>query len=138
MSASLALQRALRTRLVETPAVVALVPADHVLDRNQRPAPDPSIILGEAQELDGDDSIERRMVRVYHTVHVWRQERSLEGVTAIMGAVRTAVLAGRLALSAGFHCIDLRVASMRAMRDPDGEASHGVITLEACIQELDT
>lgn len=138
MSAALALQIALRARLLETPEVIDLVPAEHILDRNQRPNPDPSIILGEAQEMDDDDSLDRRLVRVYHTLHVWRQEASLEGVTAIMAAVRTAALAGRLALSPGFHCIDLRVASSRAMRDPDGETSHGVLTLEARIQEVET
>lgn len=137
MSAAIALQIALRERLLATPAVIDLVPAEHILDRNQRPNPDPSIILGEAQELDDDDSLDRRLVRIYHTAHVWRQEPSLEGVTAIMGAVRTAALAGRLALSPGFHCIDLRVASSRAMRDPDGETSHGIMTLEARIQEVE-
>ncbi|PJN95295.1 DUF3168 domain-containing protein [Amaricoccus sp. HAR-UPW-R2A-40] len=138
MSAALALQIALRERLLATPAVIDLVPAEHILDRNQRPNPDPSIILGEAQELDDDDSLDRRLVRIYHTFHVWRQEPSLEGVTAIMAAARTAALAGRLALSPGFHCVDLRVASSRAMRDPDGETSHGVMTLEARIQEVET
>lgn len=137
MSAALALQIALRARLLETPEVIDLVPAEHILDRNQRPNPDPSIILGEAQELDDDDSLDRRIVRVYHTLHVWRQEASLEGTTGILGAVRHAALAGRLALPAGFHCIDLRVASSRAMRDPDGETSHGIMTLEARVQEVD-
>lgn len=135
MSAALALQRALRSRLVATPAVTALVPATAILDRNQRPAPSPSIVLGEAQEVDEESDLMRRRVRVYHTAHVWKREPSLEGVTAICGAIRAAVHAGRLLLETGLHCADVRVSGMRTMRDPDGETSHGVVTIEAIVEE---
>ncbi|HCO54687.1 MAG TPA: DUF3168 domain-containing protein, partial [Pelagibacterium sp.] len=55
MSAALAMQKALRDRLIGTVAVTDLVPATSILDRNARPTPDPSIIIGEGQELPGDD-----------------------------------------------------------------------------------
>lgn len=135
MSAALALQRALRGRLTTAPAVAALVPASAVLDRHERPAPSPSIILGEAQELDAESDLQRRQLRVFHTVHVWKREPSLEGVTMIMGAMRQALHDGRLTLGDGLHLVDLRVAGCRALRDPDGETSHGVVTVEALIQE---
>ncbi|WP_035026600.1 DUF3168 domain-containing protein [Gemmobacter nectariphilus] len=131
-----AVQVAIRARLVATPAVVALVPAASILDRNQRPAPSPSIVLGESQAVDEGDSIARNRARVYHTLHVWKREPSLEGVKVICAAIRMAIHAGRLDLGAGFHCADVRVSSMRQMRDPDGETSHGVVTVEALVEEL--
>lgn len=135
MSAALALQRALRTRLVATPAVTDLVPATAILDRNERPAPSPSIVLGEAQEVDAGTDLMRRQVRVIHTAHVWKRETSLEGTAAICGAIRSAVNSGRLVLDAGLHCADVRVTGIRTMRDPDGATSHGVVTVDALIEE---
>ena len=135
MSATLAAQKAIRARLAGTPAVTALVPAGSILDRNKRPAPVPSIIIGEAQEIDEGEDIARRRVRVVHTAHVWTREAGLVEVNAIMGAMRAA-LADRLVLEAGFHCIDAYVASARALRDPDGETGHGVVTIEVMVQEV--
>ena len=45
MNVDLETQKAIRARLISTSAVTALVPANHILDVNQRPAPDPSIIV---------------------------------------------------------------------------------------------
>jgi hypothetical protein len=125
MSADLAFQIALRARLTGTPAVTDLVPAASILDRHQRPVPMPSIVLGETQLVDEGTSLKRRHLRLYHILHVWRREPSLEGVKGISAVVRAAVHAGRLDLGSGLHCADLRVSSIRHLRDPDGETSHG-------------
>lgn len=135
MSAALVLQRALRARLIATPSVTGLVPAGSILDSHQRPAPDPSILLGEDQEVE-DGGLERRRVRVFATLHLWRREPSLEGVKAIAGAVRAALQAGRLVLEPGWSCADCAVAGARFLRDPDGETSHGVVTVSALLEEL--
>lgn len=132
MSADLALQKAVRARLAATAAVTALVPAAAILDRHARPAPDPSIIMGEGQTVEGGD-IARKMQRVYFDLHVWKKEPSTAGAKAIAGAIRTALHAGRLTLDTGFHCGDCRVSSMRFLRDPDGETSHGIVTVETLI-----
>ncbi|WP_241691082.1 DUF3168 domain-containing protein [Roseovarius sp. A46] len=134
VSAALALQKAIRARLVATPAVTDLVPATAILDRNQRPAPSPSIILGEAQEVDEGDSLSRKRTRIFHTIHVWKQEASLAGATAINGAIRAA-LHERPTLGPAFHLADLKIASARAVRDPDGATSHGIVTVEALVLE---
>lgn len=136
MTAEIALQKALRLCLAGTPAVASLVPATSMLDRNERPAPDPSIILGEAQSIDEGTSIARKLVRIYLDLHIWKKERSTAGVKAIAGAVRSAIHAGRPALEAGFHCVDCRVSSQRFLRDPGGEFSHGVVTIDALVQEV--
>lgn len=135
MSADLAVQKAIRARLVGTPAVSSLVPAAAILDTNQRPAPNTCITLGEGQTLPGED-IARKVQRVFMDLHVWKREPSLAGAKAIAGAVRTAIHAGRFTLDAGFHCGDCRVSNMRFMRDPDGETSHGIVTVETLVTEV--
>lgn len=138
MSVDLEVQKALRARLIATGAVTALVPALHILDTNQRPAPIPSIILGESQAVDEGTSLRRAHTRVHHTVHVWTREASTQGCKAICGEIRRAIHAGRLALPAGLACADQLVSSMRFLRDPDGEHSHGVVTVEVLVSETAT
>ncbi|MDM8167154.1 DUF3168 domain-containing protein [Roseovarius sp.] len=136
MSVDLAVQKAIRARLVATPAVTDLVPASSILDRNARPAPRPGIVIGDAQVIDEGRSIARTRSRVYHTVHVWKTEPSREGVKEIMAAIRAAIRTGRLDLGPGYHCADWRVSSMRALSDPDGESSHGVMTIDCLVEEV--
>lgn len=136
MSADLAVQKAIRDRLVAMAAVTALVPAAAILDRHARPAPDPSIIIGEGQTLEGGD-IARRVQRVVLDLHVWKREPGLAGVKAIAGAIRAAINSAnwRLFLDAPWHCGDCRVTHMRYLRDPDGETAHGVVTVETLVAE---
>jgi len=125
-------QRAIRARLIGATIVTDLVPASSIFDRHERPVLSPSIILGETQAVDEGTSMERAHVRIYHTIHVWKREPSLEGVKVICGAIRNALHAGRLAL-VHYHAADCKVASIRSMRDPDGEHSHAVITVEVLV-----
>lgn len=133
MSADHAVQTAIRLRLVATPAVVALVPAASILDRNARPAPDPSIILGEGQAID-EGRIDRKAQRIFATLHLWKKEPGLVGVKQIAGAIRTAIHAERLVVN-GYHCGDSFVSDARFMRDPDGETAHGVVSVETLVSE---
>lgn len=135
MSADLALQKAIRARLVATSAVVAHVPAASILDVNQRPAPNPSIIIGEGMAMEGD-RIDRRDQRVILDLHVWEKEPSLAGVKAIAGAIRVAISAPRFGATDGFHFADCRVTRSRFLRDPDGETAHGIVTVEALVNEV--
>lgn len=135
MSIDLEVQKALRARLTTTAALMAHVPASNVLDTNQRPAPVPSIILGESQSVDEGTSLRRAHSRVYHTVHVWTREASLERVKVICGEIRRAIGIGRLVLASPLHCADVGVSSVRFLRDPDGEHAHGVITVEVLVSE---
>lgn len=135
MSIELAVQTAIRTRLATSGSVTALVPAEAILDRNQRPAPSPSIVLGESQMLDEGTSITRQHWRVFHTVHVWKREASTAGVQAIAHAIRMEMRSRRLDLGPGLHCADARISSTRFLRDPDGETSHGVVAVEVLVVE---
>ena len=86
--------------------------------------------------MDEGTSLRRSHTRVYHTIHVWKREASLEGVKAICGELRRSIRFGRLVLAQPFHCADLRVSAMRYLRDPDGEHSHGIVTVEALVSEV--
>lgn len=138
MSADLAVQKAIRARLVASPAVTGLVPASSILDRNATPAPRPGIVIGDVQVIDEGTSIARTRERIFHTVHVWKTEPSREGVKEIMAAIRTAIRSARLELAAPYHCADWRVRSMRALSDPDGETSHGVMVVDVLAVEGST
>lgn len=130
---SLALQAAIRARLVASKAVTAIIPATAIVDRNATPALDHSIVIGEA--ITGpDDGLARNRHIVVADVHIWRREPSLVGSKQAVGAIREALSDGPLAV-AGFHVADLRIASTRFLRDPAGTHSHGVLSLEARLVE---
>lgn len=131
---SLPLQAAIRARLVATSAVTALVPAASILDRNARPVPFPSIIIGEGLTVP-DDGLARHRYEAFADLHIWATEAGLTVSKQIAGAVRQALSDGPLTVS-GFHVADLRIASARFMRDPDTIHSHGVVSLEARLAEL--
>lgn len=136
MSAELALQKALRARLSSSGDVVALVPAASILDRNERPNPRPSIVIGEAQSVDENDSVARTLTRVYMDLHVWVEEPSTEISKRIAGAILKAINSAKLELDPGLHCADCRVRGSRFLRDPDGKSSHAVVTVDALVQEV--
>lgn len=135
--ASLAVQRALRTRFISTPGLIELVPAANILDRNQRPVIDPSITLGFDQVIDADIAVARDYVRCFSTIDIWKKEPSLEGVKRISGLIRRAVnRVQRLDLDdPDFFCSDFKINSSRFLRDPGGEFSHGIVVVETLIQE---
>ncbi|ANV22846.1 DUF3168 domain-containing protein [Agrobacterium pusense] len=136
MSAELALQKAIRARLVENATVAVLVPAANILDRNERPNPRPSIVIGEGQSVDEGDSIARTLTRVYMDLHVWVEEPSTEISKRIAGAIRKAVNGPRFQPVDGFHFADCRIRGSRFLRDPDGQTSHAIVTIDALVQEV--
>lgn len=131
---SLALQKAIRARLIATPAVTGLVPAANVLDKNNRPEVFPAIIIGEAQIVPGDGLSRTRHV-VFATAHIWETEPGLTKAKAIAGAMRIALSASFRAID-GHHVADLHIASTRFVRDPDGLHSHGIVSIEAQLVEV--
>lgn len=134
---SLAVQKALRLRLISTPAVTALVPATSILDTNQRPVPNPAIIIGEDQIVDIGLTLKRDWVRAISTVHIWKKEPSLVGIKEIAGTIRRSIdRVRRLDLDdPDFVCSDCKIVGATFMRDPDGETSHGVVKIESLVQQ---
>jgi hypothetical protein len=131
---ALALQKAIRARLVAS-AVTALVPANSIIDRNERPETFPCIVIGEDQTIDDPAPLARDRVTVFATLHLWHREAGLVGVKQIAGAIRTALAEDALTLD-DWHVVDMMIQSTRYLRDPDGQTAHGVLTVEATLQEL--
>lgn len=134
MSVDLVAQKAIAARLSATTAVTALCPATNILDRNERPNPSPAIIIGEGQTLPHGD-IARKAWNVFLDLHIWKKEIGTSGVKAIAGAIVTALQSSRLALDSGYSCGDCHVPQRRFLRDPSGDLSHAVVTVELLISE---
>lgn len=134
MEPSLALQKAIRSRLIAASAVTSLVPATSIVDRNGKPATFPCILIGEAQTMQGA-GIDRRRSDVYPDLHVWTTEPGLAQAKAIVGAIRDALADGPWTVD-GHHVADLHIGSTRFLRDPDGLHAHGVVSISALLVEL--
>lgn len=134
---SFAVQIALRARLIGTPAVTALVPADNIRDRHERPIIDPCILIGEDQVIDTGMTLKRDWVRVISTLHIWKKELDFEGAKAIANAIRRAIgRVRRLDLNdADYVCADCKISGTTFIREPGGELSHGVVKIESLIQQ---
>lgn len=138
MSAELALQKAVRGRLISTPAVVALVPSSRIVDRHSRPYGPPLILLGDdLTTRDAERPLTRRRVSVTHNLHLFLNELSSEGSKRLAGLIRAAVEAGPLpATDEPWRVVDAWVPRTRFLRDPDGETSHAVVTVEALLEAV--
>ncbi|MEH2517552.1 hypothetical protein V1279_003125 [Bradyrhizobium sp. AZCC 1610] len=132
---SLALQKAIRNRLVASPDVLALVPAGSILDTNGRPEVVPVILLGEGQ------TVPRRFYSTsYATIHVWIDEPGLVQAkqvgSAIVGALTFDAEVERAVLRIdGFDCHDLAVTNLQYMRDPHANYSHAIVTVAGIMKE---
>lgn len=133
IEASLTVQTAIRSRLIASPLVTALVPAASIFDRHSRPEKFPCIIVGDGQTVLEATTYSRRHVRVFADVHIWTRETGLEAVKTITGHAQRA-LTGKPALD-GVSVVEWRVTGARFLRDPAGEYGHAVLSLEALIAE---
>jgi hypothetical protein len=129
MSASLAFQKVARALLTADSDLVSLVPADNIVDANARPEVYPKIVLGQDQELPADGTVFGRYTNLFADIHIWVEEPGLAGAKTIAGVIRR-VLRDRLWEQDGYRGIDTRFGSARFIRDPDGEHSHGIVTIE--------
>ena len=127
-------QKAVYGLLVASAGLTALVPAGNIVDdHGGLPTVFPSIIIGEAQIVDEGQRIDRSVVRVYLTCHLWTREPRLNEVKKVGGAFQAALKGQRPALGGGFHLGDMYVESTRYIRDPKGENGHGVVTINALV-----
>jgi hypothetical protein len=132
---SLDLQKAIRARLLASADLMALLPADNVLDSTGRPELMPAVGIGEGQ------TVYRRFdSTTYATLHVWVQEPGLitskQIASAIVAALKVdAQIEGVLTLD-NFVCLDLSVTQTHFVRDPHGSYSHGIVTVAGIMKAL--
>lgn len=130
---SLALQKAIRSRLLASPELMALVQADHVMDANGRPEIMPAVYIGEGQTI-----FRRWDATTYATLHAWFAEPGLvhckEAVSAIVAVLRIDAQADGALPIDGFTVHDMQATQTRYLRDPHGSYSHGVVTVAAIVK----
>lgn len=132
---SLALQTAIRARLLNTPAVVALVEPEHIIEGPARPNHFPSVIFGGGQTVLAGRAGTWRHIWVYIDLHIWTLESGTEGARAIANEIDRALVAPLDV--PGFLMIDgnLSVTGARFMRDPGEQYGHGVVSVAAFLGE---
>jgi hypothetical protein len=127
------LQIAVVTRLRQTSAVTALISGDAIFDRSQRPELDLCIVVGEDQWMDEPHTLADDSLRAYLTLHVWHLSQNFTTVKNVNDAIRQAIRAPMAIADA--RIVRLKYQSGRFLRDPGGNYVHGVVTLNALLQE---
>lgn len=133
---SLALQTAIRSRLIEYPAVTALVPAASIRSGSTRPDRSPCIILagGQTQYL-GHAAGSQHVARVFLDLHIWAIEDGADTAKAIGYALAQALI-GMPWQQDGFDIDAFDQPRIIWMRDPQPELAytHGIAEIEAVIR----
>ncbi len=133
---TLALQTAIRSRLIATPAVTALVSADRIIEGPTRPERFPSIIFGTGQTVFAGRVHSWRHVWAYLDIHIWTLEGGTEAARSITNEVDRALVAPLTV--PGFELLDgnFSVTDARFFRDPDALHGHGVMSVAALLGEF--
>lgn len=136
MSTSNELQALITARLKAFPAVSVLV-GDRIFDIAMEDSKFPQVTFGPSDVVDdgdgGDGCIEGEVETLQ--IDCWsRYQGGFKEVKALTYAVRQALnnYAGEFSTNA---LVELRVTGRRHFRDPDGLTSHGIVTVEATMED---
>lgn len=133
MSASNELQTLIYQRLTAFPAVQAVV-ANRVYDQPPENPIFPYVSFGPSDAVEDDaDCITGRIETIQ--IDCWsRYQGGFKEVKSLADAVKKALhrYAGELTVNA---LVEMTVQSVRHFRDPDGVTSHGVVTVQAIVEE---
>ncbi|WP_457586099.1 DUF3168 domain-containing protein [Ensifer canadensis] len=131
---TLALQTAIRARLLNKSEVTALVPADHIRSGSTRPDKTPCIIMSDGNTaLHGHDYTAQRAAWVYLDLHIWTLDAGQDAAKEIAGTVMAALDKRNLQIEGGY-CDHFKVTASRFPRDPDPAYGHGILSVEAFIR----
>lgn len=133
---SLDFQTALRSALIASSAVTALVPVQHIRSGSTRPDRTPCIILANpSTEFLGRAAGSQMLARVSIDLHIWATEDGADTAKLISFAASLAIL-GMTDEQDGFWIDDLDQPATIFLRDPQPEISftHGVLSVEAVIR----
>lgn len=129
---SLAIQRAIRARLIADPAVTALVPAERIFDGRWRTEQLPCIIIGEGNVLYSNE-YETYHDEAYLDVHVWVREEGFELAKEITGVIRASLKQAPWTAEGHIVC-GVTVSKARFIRGKDAENAHAIISVDAIMQ----
>lgn len=129
----IALQIAIHDRLIDSPALTALVPAAHIRDGGSRPESFPTIILSNAQVVLVGTTSRTRSVRVFIDLHCWTAEGEMMEARAIADEARRAL---EQPLEAPGYDLwgNVWVTGSRTVRDPK-DFGHVIVSVEAMMTE---
>lgn len=131
---TLALQTAIRARLIGKQEVTDLVPAAHIRSGSTRPDKTPCIIMSDGNTaLHGHDYSSQRTAWVYLDLHIWTLDAGQDAAKEIAGVVTATLDKRNLAIEGGY-CDHFKVTASRFVRDPDPAYGHGVLSVEALIR----
>lgn len=132
---SLALQTAIRTRLVASADLLALVPADCILSRSSRPEAMPCILIADGNVLFADN-YDDFYDTVTTEIHVWAREEGAKLAKTIVGAIRETLPVPPFAwIIPGFTAPSVKVTGARYIRDPDNLHSHAIVSVDAIMRK---
>ena len=130
---ALALQTAIRGHLVASPAVAALVPAEHIRAGSTRPDKMPTIIMSNATTLNrGRAAGGQYVATVFLDIHIWAEEDGLDRAKTIGAAVAAALI--DWPEGDGFELDDFKHERTVWPRDPDPNYGHGVLSVAATVR----
>ncbi|TAY66492.1 DUF3168 domain-containing protein [Rhizobium leguminosarum] len=132
---TLALQTAIRSRLISKPEVMVLLEDDPTRVRSGSTRPDimPCVIMSDGNTaLHGHDYTAQRTAWVYLDLHIWTLDAGQDAAKEIAGAVIAAL--DKPLNFEGCDCDHFRVTRSTFSRDPTPGYGHGVLSVEAFIR----
>lgn len=133
MSLSLQLQALIYQRLIDAAGVHALC-ADRIYDRVPEDAAFPYVSFGPSDTVEDDAECITGEIETLQ-IDCWsRYQGGFKELKSLTGAVKAALhlYAGEFTTDA---LVELRVLGVRHFRDPDGLTSHGVVTVQAIMEQ---
>jgi Protein of unknown function (DUF3168) len=136
---TLALQTAIRSRLIDVPAVTAFVDPINIRAGSTRPDKTPCIIMANGTTaLHGHDYTAQRAAWVNLDLHVWTHDPKQEDGGVLVKEIAFAVsnaLDKRMKIDGGY-CDHFEVTRAVYPRDPDPVYWRGILSVEALIRWL--
>lgn len=130
---TLAVQNAIRSTLIASPAVMELLPAGHIRAGSSRPEDLPCIqIANGTSVMNGHAAGGQYVARVLLDLHVWALENGLNTAKTIGGAVAGALI--DWPDGDGFAFDEFKHTRTVWPRDPDPTYGHGVLSIECVIR----
>lgn len=132
---NLALQTAIRSALIVSPDVTALVPANHIRSGSTRPDKLPCVLLsGVATQNLGYSASNQFLARCLIDLHVWAVDDGKDTAWQIGFAVCNALR--DMPVTDGYAIDEWEFPMVRWLRDPNPDVSfcHGVVSLNAVVR----
>ncbi|WP_062223973.1 DUF3168 domain-containing protein [Aureimonas sp. D3] len=127
---ALALQAAIRERLLSSPTLAAIFAPTAIVDGPRHPNVFPSITFGTPQTIAHDLTLARHHATIALDLHIWTQEEASVEASKLAGIVRSALFSTPLT-SSEISFADFRYQGTRVFRDPSSQHGHAVVSVEA-------